>query len=355
MSNKSSRPQNTSSSRKADDFRLINGLPKTAKAKLHAAGILTFDQLAAMSPHEIVAAVADADSPDSETSAERIIREDWIGQAQKLAESRKAADASTSKSAPSLSRHAAGDRVTSFALELKLASDNQVKQTRVMHVESEEKDAEMKWDGWNESGLLGFIANRAGLAPPASLKADEPAANHPLTADVSVEERLKQLHAKYSRSTPSEIPVLPQPVRTQAPEMVIDLTPSKSSVEVFAAGIGLPSGVVPNGSTYNLKVLLDPATIQSTETGELAYTVTVYAKQLAAPSPEKRTLVAGQSQGSILPTAKFVFDLEGAKLEKGSYRLQAVASFTSQPSNKTKKQARQSFTAFAEGGLLQVF
>lgn len=248
-----------------------------------------------------------------------------------------------------------GDRVTSFALELKLAPNNQVKQTRVMHVESEAKDAERKWDGWNESGLLGFIADRAGFAPPASLRADEPVANQAPIADISVEERLKQLHSKFSGSTPGEIPALPQPVRTQASEMVVDSIPSKSSVEVFADGVGLPSGVMPSGSNYSLKVLLDPATIQSPETDELAYTVTVYAKKLTDCSPEKRTLVAGQSQGSIFPTGKLVFDLEGTKLEKGSYRLHAVASFNPQPSSKTKRQTRQSFTTFAEGGLLQVF
>mgnify|MGYP000611983378 CR=1 FL=1 len=79
MSNKSSRSQNTSANRQCDDFRLINKLPQTAKVKLQAAGVLTFAQLAAMSAHEIAAAISDSNSADSKTTAERIIREDWIG------------------------------------------------------------------------------------------------------------------------------------------------------------------------------------------------------------------------------------------------------------------------------------
>ena len=352
MSNKSSRPQNNAPSRKADDFRLINGLPKNAKAKLHAAGILTFDQLAAMSPHEIVAAVAEADSADAETSAERIIREDWIGQAQKLAESRISSKSEASLSSPA---HAAKDRVTSFALELKLSPNNEVRQTRVMHVESEAKDAERKWDGWNESGLLGFIADRAGFAALKPNAVEPVAANQLSFTDVSIEERLQQLHAKHSAAIPAEIPALPRPTRTQPTEVVAAPTPSKSSLEVFAAGVGLPSGVVPSGDNYSLKVLFDPTTIRATESDELAYSVTVYAKKLTNGSPEQRMLIAGQSQGSISPKDKLVFDLEGAKLEKGSYRLQAAASFTSSPSGKNKKTTRQNFTAFVEGGLLQVF
>ena len=165
MSNKSSRSQSQIPSHKADDFRLINGLPKTAKAKLHAAGILTFDQLAMMSPHEIVAAIEDSDSANAETSAERIIRDDWIGQAKKLAESLKVAVEASSESLPAVKSE---ERITSFVLELKLSPNNTVKQTRVMHVESAEKDAEKKWEGWNEVELMSFIAHRAGVVLPTA-------------------------------------------------------------------------------------------------------------------------------------------------------------------------------------------
>ncbi|MGH2493866.1 MAG: helix-hairpin-helix domain-containing protein [Ktedonobacteraceae bacterium] len=60
-----------------DDLQLINGIGPAIVKKLHGVGINTFAQLAALSPADIAAAIAD--------SAERIIKQDWIGQAHKLA------------------------------------------------------------------------------------------------------------------------------------------------------------------------------------------------------------------------------------------------------------------------------
>src|SRR5437867_5513742 len=63
----------------ADDFKLINSINSSVENRLYKAGILTFAQLAALSPGEIVAQVAGL------ASAERIIKQDWIGQARALA------------------------------------------------------------------------------------------------------------------------------------------------------------------------------------------------------------------------------------------------------------------------------
>ncbi len=350
MSNKSSRSQNSASSRKADDFRLINGLTKTAKAKLHAAGILTFDQLAMMSPHEIVAAIEDPDSANAETSAERIIRDDWIGQAKKLAESLKVAVEASPESL-SVTTDKYEERVTSFVLELKLSQNNTVKQTRVMHVESAEKDAEKKWEGWNEVGLLSFIAHRAGVVLPTALKEARLAEQPPIVV-TSIEERLRQLHAGSEPATPAALPNLPQPT----PSSVESANrPAKSEMKVFARGMNLPLGQVSSGEPYSLKVLLAPSLIPSPEASELAYSVTVYAKPLAdTPGSvgKHHSSVIGETQGTINPTDNLVFDVQGANLERGAYRLQAAAIFQSHAS---KKSPQKRFTAFVEGGLLQVY
>lgn len=352
MSNKSSRSQSTAPSQKADDFRLINGLTKTAKAKLHAAGILTFDQLAMMSPHEIVAAIEDPNSANAETSAERIIRDDWIGQAKKLAESLKVAIEASPESLPAAASDKSEERITSFVLELKVSQNNTVKQTRVMHVESAENDAEKKWAGWNEAELLSFIAHRAGVILPRVTKEAQMVEPTPIAVG-SIEERLRKLHAKSEPvAATAAFSGLPQP--TSSPVESAH-RPAKSEVEVFARGMSLPSGVVSNGEPYSLKVLLDPSVIPSPEASELAYTVTVYAKPLAdTPDSAGKHLsaVIGETQGTVKPTDKLVFDVEGTNLERGAYRLQATASFQSQAG---KKSARKHFTTFVEGGLLQVY
>src|SRR5258708_5358151 len=63
-----------------DDLKLINGIGPAVERRLHGVGIYTYAQLAALSPADIAAAVADL----AGLSAERIIKQDWIGQARKL-------------------------------------------------------------------------------------------------------------------------------------------------------------------------------------------------------------------------------------------------------------------------------
>lgn len=66
-----------------DDLKLIQGISPAVERRLHSVGIYTFAQLAALSPADIAAPVAGL----SGMTAERIIKQDWIGQAYKLATS----------------------------------------------------------------------------------------------------------------------------------------------------------------------------------------------------------------------------------------------------------------------------
>src|SRR5260370_8724472 len=66
---------------RTDDLKLINGIGPAVEKRLNGVGIFTFVQLAALSPADIAAAVADLTG----LSAERIIKQDWIGQPPSLA------------------------------------------------------------------------------------------------------------------------------------------------------------------------------------------------------------------------------------------------------------------------------
>ncbi|HMY73140.1 MAG TPA: hypothetical protein PLQ88_15100, partial [Blastocatellia bacterium] len=307
MSNKISRPP--SAPRKADDFRIINGLPKTAKAKLHTAGILTFTQLAAMSAHEIAAAVGE----ETEITAERILREDWIGQAEKLAASNKE---EREPVAPPVS-HKPNETRTSFALELKLNEDRTVKQTRVMHVESEEKDAEEIWPGWDETHLLSFFAQRGKIAFPLKHEVKEPAA----APAVSVEERLNRLFARSGVNASLISAQPPSPSADNLPST--SGAPRSKKLEVFAPGSEASSGSTPSGQPYCVRVSLDskPAAKQ------LTYNVTVYAKSLSPAAEATQRLVIGESEGVLAATDNLACAIEGAKLSQGAYRLSAAVRF----------------------------
>jgi hypothetical protein len=80
MAKKPSRTPRAVKPRDADDLKLINGIGPIVESRLRGVGIYTFTQLAALSPADIAAAVSDL----AGLTSERIIKQDWIGQAHKL-------------------------------------------------------------------------------------------------------------------------------------------------------------------------------------------------------------------------------------------------------------------------------
>lgn len=62
-----------------DDLKRISGIGAVFARRLNMAGITTFAQLAAMTAEEVAAAV------DIEVAPDRILADDWIGQAAELA------------------------------------------------------------------------------------------------------------------------------------------------------------------------------------------------------------------------------------------------------------------------------
>jgi len=83
-----------------DDLKLINGIGPKVEKRLNGVGIFTFAQLAALSPADIAAAVAGL----SGLSAERIKKQDWIGQARKLAAESVTSEAHKNVEAPVAAR-----------------------------------------------------------------------------------------------------------------------------------------------------------------------------------------------------------------------------------------------------------
>ncbi len=88
MSKKHSPTNNAVEHPRVDKLRLINGIGPVVEERLNRVGIFTFAQLATLSPADIAAAVAGL----AGLSAERIIKQDWIGQARKLAANSMQAD-----------------------------------------------------------------------------------------------------------------------------------------------------------------------------------------------------------------------------------------------------------------------
>jgi hypothetical protein len=137
-----------------DDFTRIVGVGPVIERQLHEAGVVTYAQLGALSPDQIAGLVGNLPL----LSVERIAKQDWPGQARRLA-----ADSTSqndgSQESPQLHQHYA-----TFHIELLLTSLGAVRRTRVVHVQSGE---EQSWAGWDEELLRASFRQQAALPAPA--------------------------------------------------------------------------------------------------------------------------------------------------------------------------------------------
>jgi hypothetical protein len=167
------RPKSNHAGQPGDDFRRIAGIGPALERRLHDAGILTYQDLAARSPEEIAAALADVTG----VSPERIASQDWIGQARQLA-------------GPPPEGAEPSQRYASFHVELLLDPDLGVRRTKVHHYQTDTDDT---WPGWDEDRLLTLLRDRiaptaarqptdaADLQPPAPPSTSQPPAATPST------------------------------------------------------------------------------------------------------------------------------------------------------------------------------
>jgi predicted flap endonuclease-1-like 5' DNA nuclease len=140
-----------------DDFQKIAGIGLAIERRLHEAGIFTYQDLAARSPEQIAASLADV----ARLSSARIASQDWAGQARRLA----------GPAAPPLPTEP-NQHYASFHIELLLDVDGSVRRTKVHHHQSAKDEA---WPGWDEDRLIALLRDHIPLlAPQQSAEAPGP-------------------------------------------------------------------------------------------------------------------------------------------------------------------------------------
>jgi extracellular elastinolytic metalloproteinase len=146
-----------------DDFQRINGIGPSMENRLHNAGILTYAQLAALTPEEIIERLG-----LSAMSAKMVVKHDWAGQARQLAPA-PARDGRPAEPAP-VGAQEAEDTSTerqhyaTFTVELLLGEESEVRRTRVKHIQEGEQAT---WAGWEDGRLVSFFVEHAALRRPA--------------------------------------------------------------------------------------------------------------------------------------------------------------------------------------------
>lgn len=313
MSRRQSHPLQAATATGADDFTRVQGIGPTIAARLLKSGILTFAQLAELSPADIATRLGGL-------SAKRIAREKWTSQARNLAHKKPSAHRRTSKTAGEIRQHLA-----TFTVELLLDADNSVRRTCVTQVQT---GTEAAWPGWQDECLIDFIVRQAGLSvlqheAATPLRPTSP--SHP---------------APYTQTTAS-LPSSRTETGLSGVLRLCDVTPLSLGSEIPLSGVHV-------GETFKVCVTLDLTEVRSSAEAILSYVVTIWAKKLRMKSRQ----IVGEGHGTHMPADKVQCTVEVVINAQDTYHLEALVILTEQ-GKESSPQRR--LMAMRTSGLLQVF
>jgi hypothetical protein len=283
--------QSSPAGQAADDFQKIAGIGQAIERRLHDAGILTYRDLAARSPEQIAASLADV----AGLSSARIASQDWAGQAGRLAGS----------AAPSLPSEP-DQHYASFHIELLLDVDGSVRRTKVHHHQSDKDEA---WPGWDEGRLIALLRGHIPLlAPGQPAEAPGPPS---------------------SSATPATPPTDQQEAAA----------PSTGEMETADLPVSLPSsflrienlGLTREGQRSRRYAPGEPTTIgftlrvtqASTQAATFDFTADVTA---SSELGDNQRQPLGSAQGAVRAGEPLLVELAGPPLPRGLYRVEATVA-----------------------------
>jgi hypothetical protein len=324
MANKRLRSSRIMIPPQADDFRLINGIGPGVAQRLYSAGILTFAQLAELSPEEITPLITDLAS----LSAERIVKQDWSGQARELAAKQVVSEDDTLDLGPfeprdELATPISRQHYATFTVELLLDEENGVRRTHVTHVQDGSEDS---WAGWHDSRLIDFFVERTALRLPI----EEP---------VSLMAEAAEVAASIAAEAEQTI--------VQAAAPAISGVLRVRDLELVPAGAERPRRTIQADQPFTVSLTLDLSDVIMPSDTLLDCTATVYAKMMGG----QRQMV-GEAREAIFPSDTITVNVAGAALPDGLYRMEAAVVLTLPEEMPT---TRGGLKALLEGGLLQVY
>jgi len=284
---------------------LIEGLGPKSEAQLHARGVHTMQQLAALSVPELAAKLAGVRG----MSAQKIESKDILGQAREKAQAGSGSQEKPAKDAGNNRQHYA-----SFTLELLLNKDNSVRGTTVTNNKNKKPG---RWTGWDGEKLTAFIAEQSGVkfAPP-KIKAEP--ANPPETQTT-----------------------VPEPAKSAPPAAG---TVKLRQLDARLSGTEQPCHAVPHNQPFEMWLTLDLVDFKLPENSQLDYTAAIYAKQLGTG---QRRLV-GEKRSSAPLQRRLSIPVKGVQMPAGDFRLEAEVALRLPHTGKD-------FKSRIEGSVLQVY
>jgi len=292
----------------SDDLTRIGGIGTKIAERLHAAGVLTYADLASRSADEIIKLLPDV----SGLSTARL--DSWRDQARDLAA---AADTAAEQAAPPVPADAPGNgqHYESFLVRVLLNEDGSIRMTTAQHIRT---GAKQHWPGLEREALPDFIQTAIASATPSAKASTEPPPDQARQAEAAV--------TRPGEPQPSPEHGAPAQARRASSAVVsVERTPLRAA-EPFTITIAID--------------LADPAS----HADRLAYSAIVVARPLTGGP--KRTVA--QSEGLIATTSSTI-SIDGAGLPPGAYRLDGAVSLREPGSDRPVDLA-----ALAEGLLVQV-
>ena len=264
-----------------DDFQRITGIGEKYERRLHEAGILTYQDLGALSPEEIAAVVG--------ISAERIGRQDWAGQARQRA----GPPAAPPPSEPS-------QHYASFHIELLLDVDDSVRRTKVRHLQSDTDEA---WPGWDEGRLLALLRSHiprpVSRRPAEAIDVQSSGAPPPSRPEMVASSGAEPATGSPSGSLPSSL-------------RIEELSPIHEGEGTYAWAPGEPASVRLTMRVNRTKLL---------RADVLDFTAEVIARNKLG---DHQRWPLGTVQGTIRVGEPLTVELTGPSLRRGLYRLEAT-------------------------------
>lgn len=354
MARKHSHTSRTVEPPEADDLKLINGIGPGVENRLHGVGIFTFAQLAALSPADIAASVSGL----AGLTAERIAKQDWIGQARMLASRSKLTESEEDMEVSIEPRQQVTfaaevkedvqvlsplQHIATFTIELLLSEDNETLQSELVHIQSRSKES---WDGWQAARLLDFMVQQAGIKLP-------PVESAPTVANVAES-------IKGTGEASAIAPLVAEELETVSPvieEEIVSTSPPTATtesatvlrlreMEILLAGTDNPRSILRSDQPFEVRLTLDVSDVLAPDETPLNYRATVYGKRLGS----RMRQTVGEAQGIILPTDNVTLNVKSIPLPPGTYRLEADVNLTTMESPQCPD-----LKALLRGNLLQVY
>lgn len=297
-----------------DDFKLVDGIGPAVEKRLHAAGILTYAQLAHLTSKKLAKLLDGMVG----YSPKRIQEKNWSNQAQKLADQYGQAITEEPHEPNNNSLHYA-----SYTVELLLDRDNQVRRTRAMHVQTRQ---ESSWAGWKAGRLQRFLVD-SGQLQISSVMETEPAQVSQVTRPAPSSSEIHKTDKPY--------------ITLQGATKIVKTRLLNQSGQPLGA-------LIPGKTPFSVELILDLSQVEFPKEERLSYYATIYLKRMG----KSRRDISGGTEGSLTRAKRAAIEIYSEPLDPGDYRLEALVALHphSQP-----KSLKNQLTAVTEGMFLHVF